>query len=82
MLHGPPLIFGVDSDPVEQFPLDTSDPEIAQGVREGAARRLELNTPIARRPSEQKGSFRMYALCNQPVFDDCFNTGPPGAPDL
>lgn len=82
VLHDPPLIFDVGSDPAEQFPLDTSDPDIAQVVGEGEVRRLELNTPIAQCLPEQKGSFRKYNLCNQPVFEECFNTSPLGALDL
>ena len=78
----PPLVFDVDEDPAEQFPLDPEDPEISQLLEEGAARRLELNATIARRPPAQKGGFRKYALCNQPVFDDCFNTGPQGQEPL
>ena len=80
--HDPPLVFDVDEDPAEQFPLDPEDPEISQLLEEGAARRLELNATIARRPPAQKGGFRKYALCNQPVFDDCFNTGPQGQEPL
>ena len=80
--HDPPLVFDVDADPAEHFALDTEDPEISQVVRDGTARRLELNATIARRPAAQKGGFRKYALCNQPVFDDCFDTGPQEALEL
>jgi len=71
--YDPPLVFDVDADPGEQWPLDLeTSRELLVQVRLAKEDALLLNETIERHPPLQVGGDRRWAVCQKERFEDCF----------
>ena len=65
MYHDPPLVFDVEEDPGEQWPLDPEADAVKPLVHRAWREFQRLNATIVRHEPLQVGGDRKYAICQR-----------------
>ena len=79
MYHDPPLVFDVEEDPGEQWPLDPEADAVKPLVHRAWREFQRLNATIVRHEPLQVGGDRKYAICQRERLEDCFPPVPASA---